>query len=63
MSLVTHTHAKELGYCNAGLRRWCAVTGVDYREFLLHGISSVTLKSFDDAMATRLAEYVEGGSR
>lgn len=57
--IATHLHAKELGYCNAGLRKWLEGRGLPFREFLLNGASVEWLRAQNDAMATRLADYAE----
>jgi hypothetical protein len=58
--IVTHQHAKELKYCNAGLRRWFDGRDLTFDEFRKHGASVEWLLAQDDAMATRLVEYVKG---
>lgn len=57
--IATHLQAKELGYCNAGLRKWFASRDVAYRTFLLNGVSVEWLRAQDDLMATKLADYAE----
>lgn len=59
MIIATHLQAKELGYCNAGLRKWLEGRDLTYREFLLNGVSVEWLRAQNDAMATRLANYAE----
>ncbi|MBF4088811.1 hypothetical protein ISI06_29980 [Burkholderia pseudomallei] len=57
--IVTHLDAKALGYCNAGLRRWFPRDGVTFDDFRQQGVSTDWLRATGDAMAIRLAEYVE----
>lgn len=55
--IVLHEHAKQMGYCNVGLRKWFASRDVSFSEFRLNGVSSDWLLQQNDAMATRLVEY------
>ncbi|MDL5036701.1 hypothetical protein QRD40_10115 [Comamonas sp. Y6] len=57
--IATHLDAKALGYCNAGLRRWFPRDGVTFDDFRQQGVTTGWLRATGDAMAIRLAEYVE----
>lgn len=57
--IATWNHAKELGYCSMGIRRWCAARGLDHLEFVKNGVPTDWLRQCGDAMATRLADYAE----
>ena len=57
--IATHLDAKALGYCNAGLRRWFPRDGVTFEDFRQQGVTTGWLRATGDAMAIRLAEYVE----
>ena len=57
--LVTHSDAKALGYCNAGLRKWFPRNGVSFDDFRQHGVTAEWLRATGDAMAIRLANEVE----
>ena len=46
-------------YCNAGLRRWFPRDGVTFDVFRQQGVTTDWLRATGDAMAIRLAEYVE----
>ncbi len=59
LQIATHLDAKALGYCNAGLRRWFPRDGVTFDDFRQQGVSTDWLRATGDAMAIRLAEYVE----
>lgn len=59
VQIATHLDAKSLGYCNAGLRRWFPRDGVTFEDFRQQGVSTSWLRATGDAMAIRLAEYVE----
>ena len=57
--IVRHEHAKQMGYCNAGLRKWFASRDITFSEFRINGASDEWLLQQNDAMATRLVEYVK----
>jgi hypothetical protein len=59
MTIATWNHAKELGYCSAGIRRWCEARGIDPLQFVRNGVSTDWLRRQGDAMAERLADYAE----
>lgn len=59
MTIVTHRHCRELGYCNRGMRAWCASEGLDWSEFLRRGIDAEILRARDNAMATRVISHAE----
>lgn len=58
--LVTRTHLDEIDprYCARGSRRWADRLGLDWTEFVHHGISVEALEQTGDAMALKLAEFV-----
>lgn len=60
--IVTHAQAKQLGYCNAGLRKWFASREVSFDEFRRNGATDEWLLAQDDAMAARLVEYAKSVS-
>lgn len=60
MTIVTHRHARELGYCNRGLRAWFAREGLDWTDFVKHGIDADVLRQRDNAMAERAIARAEG---
>lgn len=62
MTIVLHRHCRELGYCNRGLRQWFAREGLDWADFLKHGISADTLRERDNAMAERAITLAEGAT-
>ncbi len=59
MTIVTHRHCRELGYCNRGLRAWFAREGLDWADFVKHGIAAGRLRAFDNAMAERAISLAE----
>lgn len=62
MTIVLHRHCRELGYCNRGLRAWFAREGIDWADFLKHGIAAEELKKRDNAMAEKAIAHAEGKS-
>lgn len=60
MTIVTHRHARELGYCNRGLRAWFSREGMDWADFLKNGIAADVLRQHDNAMAERVIARAEG---
>ena len=60
---VTVVHARELGYCVKGIRRWFDGRERSWLEFVEQGVDSDWLRATGDAMAIRLADLAEGGVR
>lgn len=60
MTIVLHRHCRELGYCNRGLRAWFDSAGLDWADFLKHGIPADTLRPHNNAMADRAIALAEG---
>lgn len=60
--IVTHRHTRELGYCNRGLRQWFAREGLDWADFLQHGIAAELLQAKDNAMADKAIAHAQGES-
>jgi hypothetical protein len=59
MTIVLHRHLRELGYCNRGSREWFARKGLDWADFLEHGIEADKLMATQDAMAAKVCEHAE----
>lgn len=62
MTIILHRHCRELGYCNRGLRQWFAREGLDWADFLKHGVAADILRGRDNAMASRAIALAEGES-
>lgn len=60
---VTVAHARELGYCVKGLRRWFDGREPTWEACVEHGVDSAWLRATGDAMAIRLADFAEFGVR
>ena len=61
--IVLHRHAREIGYCNRGLREWFAREGLDWADFLKRGMPVETLRGRDNAMIDRVIAHAEGEQR
>jgi len=59
MMTVTHRHARDIGYCNRGLRMWFARVGLDWADFLKNGIAADTLRKHNNAMVERVIARAE----
>lgn len=57
MTIITHADIRALGYCNRGSREWFRRQGLDFAQFLRHGIEAATLEKIGDGMALRAVEY------
>lgn len=51
---VTITDCRAAGYCVRGIRDWFLAHDLDFRDFLLNGISSEVLLNFGDALANNV---------
>lgn len=52
-------HARQLGYCARGLRRWFAGREHGWQDFITTGVPAAWLRESGDAMAQRVAEAAE----
>jgi len=59
MTVVLHKHCREIGYCNRGLREWCAREGFDWPSFVKNGIDADVLRATNNAMAGRAIAQAE----
>jgi hypothetical protein len=59
MTIVTHRHCRELGYCNRGLREWFVREGLSWSDFLKQGIDAETLRAKNNAMVDRVIARAE----
>lgn len=59
MTVVTHRHCREIGYCNRGLRAWFSREGLDWADFLKRGIAADRLRHCSNAMAERAIAHAE----
>lgn len=50
-----------LGYCAKGMRAFCKLHGLDYLEFVRHGLTPDDLLRTKDAMAARIVELALTG--
>ncbi|WKB50849.1 hypothetical protein [Eleftheria terrae] len=52
-------HARQLGYCARGMRRWFDGRERSWAEFVEHGVPARWLRESGDALAKRVAEQAE----
>lgn len=53
--IVTLEHARKLGYCARGMRRWFEGREHSWQEFVERGVPADWLLAQDDAMAAAAA--------
>lgn len=63
MTTVLHADLRALGYCNRGSREFFRRHGLDFGQFLRHGIEAEQLEATNDAMAQRAVEYARDRER
>lgn len=56
-------HARRLGYCARGMRRWFEGREHGWQEFITSGVPTAWLRATGDVMAIRLAEVAEEAER
>ena len=56
-------HARRLGYCARGMRRWFAGREYTWPDFIGDGVPVDWLRSCHDAMADRVANEAEREAR
>ncbi len=52
-------HARKLGYCARGMRRWFEGREHSWEEFISSGVPVEWLRAQDDAMAHAVADEAE----
>lgn len=60
---ITITDVRDAGFCASGARRWFEAYGLDFRDFVKHGISAEDLLATNDSYADRVVEYVRSRER
>lgn len=61
--IILHRHARELRYCNRGLREWFSREGLDWADFVKNGIHVDVLRPHENAMIDRVIKQAEGEQR
>jgi hypothetical protein len=54
--IITITDVRRIGYCAYGARRWFRAHGLNFREFIEHGIPAERLLATGDALAQRVVD-------
>lgn len=57
--VITHAHARALGYCNRGGRQWLAQHGISWSQFVAEGIDAAQLTATGDPLALALVEFAQ----
>lgn len=57
---VTIAHMRRCGYCAWGIKKFFARHGLDFRDFLTHGIDADVLVKTGDAQALRVVGVARG---
>lgn len=52
-------HARKLGYCARGMRRWFEGREHGWQEFVTTGVPAAWLRGTNDAMAQAVADEAE----
>lgn len=61
--LVTMTHVRQLHYCASGARTFCERYGLDWREFVRHGLPASQFEQTGDALGAKIALAAREGVR
>jgi hypothetical protein len=66
MMIVTTRHlftipgySRRPGFCRGGARRWAAAHGIDWCDFVRHGIAAEKLEAIGDAFALALVAWAK----
>ncbi len=57
--IVTIDDVRKAGFCVAGARRWFALHGIDFRAFLVNGVSADRLRQAGDVLAEKAISAAE----
>lgn len=50
-------YSKRTGFCRSGARAWFEAHGLDWRDFVRHGIPAGTLEATGDGLALALVKW------
>lgn len=53
---LTVADVRAAGFCLSGVRRQCAVLGVDFRQFVREGVPLEVAAAVDDALVQKAVE-------
>lgn len=54
--MVTIEHVRDVNLCARGARVWFARHGLDFREFLMHGLPASVIEGTGDALGKLVAD-------
>lgn len=56
--VVRPEHVRQSGMCMRGVRAWAERYGIDYRGFLMNGITIGELEAIGDPLGMKVVEYI-----
>lgn len=59
MTVVTINHCREAGWCVAGIRRYCADNGLDFRRLVREGLPVEEVEGRECALIGRAIEIAK----
>lgn len=51
--IVTTQDCQTLGYCLKAVKPWMGQNGIDFRDFVRHGVPIERIEAIDDVLAQR----------
>lgn len=60
---VTVAHMRDVNFCARGARVWAARHGLDYADFVMHGIEISKIDATGDAMGILIAQRARAAAR
>jgi hypothetical protein len=59
-TIITVEHIREAGMCVRGAKQWFALHGLNFQDFLLHGIPASKVTSLGDVFADKVVALARG---
>lgn len=56
--VITAKDLQRRGFCGPGVRRWFADMGMDFKQFLIHGMTVGEVRKIDDGMAEKVLKVI-----
>lgn len=54
--IITTSHARDSGFCVSGIKKYFEQHGLDYRQFIKHGLDEETIASTNTEFSRRIIE-------
>jgi hypothetical protein len=61
MTMIFVNHTRDAGLCASGCRKWFLIQGLNWSDFLEHGISAERLRATGSALCEQVIEVAERG--